>query len=59
MELTDSRRLTGANLFWDHPSAIIDVSIEGGAEEVPLDRRICTEVYAAPGGMICLVGRRD
>lgn len=34
MELTDSRRLTGANLFWDHPSAIIDVSIEGGAEEV-------------------------
>jgi UDP-N-acetylmuramyl tripeptide synthase len=34
MELTDSRRLTGANLFWDHPSAIIDVSIEGPAEDV-------------------------
>jgi len=34
MELTDSRRLTGANLFWDHPSAIIDVHVEGPAEEV-------------------------
>ena len=33
-ELTDSRRLTGANLFWDHPSAIIDVRIEGAAEPV-------------------------
>ena len=33
-ELTDSRRLTGANLFWDYPSAIIDVRIEGAAEPV-------------------------
>jgi len=33
-ELTDSRRLTGANLYWDHPSAIIDVAIEGTAETV-------------------------
>ena len=31
-ELTDSRRLTGANLFWDRPSAIIDVRIEGAAK---------------------------
>jgi UDP-N-acetylmuramyl tripeptide synthase len=31
-ELTDSRRLTGANFFWDHPSAIIDVSIDGPSE---------------------------
>jgi len=29
MKLTDSRRLTGANLYWDHPSAIIDVAIDG------------------------------
>ena len=28
LELTDSRRLTGANLFWDRPSAIIDVRID-------------------------------
>ena len=28
LELTDSRRLTGANLFWNRPSAIIDVHIE-------------------------------
>ena len=28
-ELTDSRRLTGANLFWDSPSAIIDVAMAG------------------------------
>jgi len=27
--LDDSRRLTGGNLYWDRPSAIIDVSIEG------------------------------
>lgn len=29
MKLLDSRRLTGANLFWDRPSAVIDVAIEG------------------------------
>jgi UDP-N-acetylmuramyl tripeptide synthase len=34
LELTDSRRLTGANLYWDRPSAIIDVAIEGPAEPV-------------------------
>ena len=27
--LDDSRRLTGGNLYWDRPSAILDVSIEG------------------------------
>jgi UDP-N-acetylmuramyl tripeptide synthase len=31
-ELTDSRRLTGANLYWDRPSAVIDVSIDGPPE---------------------------
>lgn len=34
MELIDSRRLTGANLFWDLPAAIIDVAIEGPSEPV-------------------------
>jgi UDP-N-acetylmuramyl tripeptide synthase len=34
LELSDSRRLTGANLYWDHPSAIIDVAIEGPREQV-------------------------
>jgi UDP-N-acetylmuramyl tripeptide synthase len=34
LELSDSRRLTGANLYWDHPSAIIDVLIEGPPEQV-------------------------
>ena len=33
-ELKDSRRLTGANLYWDRPSAIIDVTVEGSAEPV-------------------------
>jgi len=28
-ELTDSRRLTGANLFWDRPAAIIDMACDG------------------------------
>jgi UDP-N-acetylmuramyl tripeptide synthase len=32
--LTDSRRLTGANLFWDLPGAIIDVAVEDSVDEV-------------------------
>ena len=34
LELTDSSGLTGANLYWDHPSAIIDVAIDGPRELV-------------------------
>ena len=34
LKLEDSRRLTGANLFWDLPAAIIDVAIEGPPEAV-------------------------
>jgi len=34
LELSDSRRLTGANLYWDRPSAIIDVTIDGPPEPV-------------------------
>ena len=34
LKLEDSRRLTGANLFWDFPAAIIDVAIEGPAQPV-------------------------
>ena len=34
LKLEDSRRLTGANLFWDLPAAIIDVMIEGPKEPV-------------------------
>ena len=35
LELKDSRRLTGANLYWDRPSAVLDVAIEGiPAEQV-------------------------
>jgi UDP-N-acetylmuramyl tripeptide synthase len=33
-ELTDSRRLTGANLYWDCPSAIIDVAIDEPPEGI-------------------------
>lgn len=29
LKLTDSRRLTGANLFWDRPSAVIDAAVDG------------------------------
>lgn len=28
-QLADSRRLTGANLFWDRPAAVIDISGDG------------------------------
>ena len=33
-ELKDSRRLTGANLHWDRPSAILDVELESPGEDV-------------------------
>ena len=33
IELLDSRRLTGPNLFWDLPGAILDVACEGNAAE--------------------------
>ncbi len=33
-QLTDSRRLTGANLYWERPAAIIDVVIDGPPEPV-------------------------
>ncbi len=36
IELLDSRRLTGPNLFWDRPGAIIDVAIDG----IPADRLV-------------------
>jgi len=36
IELLDSRRLTGPNLFWDRPGAILDVAVKG----IPPDRLI-------------------
>jgi UDP-N-acetylmuramyl tripeptide synthase len=33
IELLDSRRLTGPNLFWDRPGAIIDAAIDGVTAE--------------------------
>jgi len=33
-QLTDSRRLTGANLFWERPSAVIDVTVDGPIERL-------------------------
>ena len=32
LELTDSRRLTGANLFWDRPGAIIDAVVDAAPD---------------------------
>jgi len=43
LELLDSRRLTGANLFWDRPSAILDVAIDGPAEPVAAAWRTAVE----------------
>ncbi|MBT8072791.1 MAG: Mur ligase, partial [Xanthomonadales bacterium] len=33
IELLDSRRLTGPNLFWDWPGAVLDIAVSG----IPLD----------------------
>ncbi|MBL4771455.1 MAG: Mur ligase, partial [Planctomycetes bacterium] len=30
MQLTDSRRLTGPNLIWDHPGAVLEVQLAEG-----------------------------
>ena len=51
--LDDSRRLTGGNLYWDRPSAIIDVSIEG--DQVP----IVTAWEAAAADWLACVGYED
>mgnify|MGYP001826845789 FL=1 len=29
IQLLDNRRLTGPNLFWDKPGAVLDVAVEG------------------------------
>lgn len=46
----DSRRLTGGNLFWDRPGAILDVSIEGPPEPVISHwKRAVTRLLTAVG----------
>lgn len=44
--LLDSRRLTGPNLFWDRPGAILDVAIEG----IPADQLI--SAWAKEAGVL-------
>lgn len=50
IELLDSRRLTGPNLFWDRPGAILDVAIEG----IPADQLIMAWAKEAGGLMEAL-----
>jgi len=53
LELTDSRRLTGPNLFWDMPCAVIDVAIDGPPERV-------VQVWeSAAGDWLDAVGHSD
>ncbi len=40
MQLLDSRRLTGPNLIWDHPGAILDVSVPAGMDAATVDAAI-------------------
>ena len=51
LELSDSRRLTGPNLYWDHPGAIADVVIDGVAPErvVAAWARHCRRLLDAVG----------
>ncbi len=49
-ELLDSRRLTGANLYWDRPSAILDVQLDDRDRDiVRLWRNAALELLAACG----------
>lgn len=38
MECSDARRLTGPNLFWDHPGAVLDVTLAEGADGLAVVR---------------------
>lgn len=40
MQLLDSRRLTGPNLIWDHPGAILDVAVPPGMDAAMVDKAI-------------------
>jgi UDP-N-acetylmuramyl tripeptide synthase len=54
--LTDSRRLTGANLFWDLPAAIIDVRCSGPQADATLQAVIAAWSRAAKR-LLTTVGR--
>jgi cyanophycin synthetase len=47
LQLTDSRRLTGPNLIWDHPGAVLEVQLGAG--------QTVAQVVAAWQGQITLV----
>ncbi len=36
MELRDSRRLTGPNILWQHPGAVIDIRLDAGEDADPV-----------------------
>ena len=57
-ELTDSRRLTGANLFWDLPAAIIDISIPDTFAGDAMNR-IVEAWYGAARILLGSAGRAD
>jgi cyanophycin synthetase len=40
LELVDSRRLTGPNLLWDRPGAVLDVELAPNADAALLDRAV-------------------
>ena len=40
MQLLDSRRLTGPNLIWDHPGAILDVTVAPGIDPETVEAAI-------------------
>ncbi len=50
LALLDSRRLTGANLHWDHPSAIIDVQLD------PADLAVIDHWQRAASGLLAACG---
>ena len=54
-QLNDSRRLTGENLHWDKPSAIIDLDIEGSG---PIDD-LLESWQAAVSQLLAVVGHES
>lgn len=58
IELLDSRRLTGPNLFWDLPGAILDIALDGVSAQqlVPVwsaEVGVLMKAVGWPPGQIC------
>ena len=60
IQLLDNRRLTGPNLFWDKPGAVLDVAVEGVQPEQLISawREEASQLMTAMGWCVDDIGTR-